>query len=152
MALTRKEKLLKAMLEDNAAGCLGGVTREERMLAGVAKKACDNDVLEGGGSGGSGGEKTFIFTQRNASDGQITYSANMTYEDLKAALKSENPPLCIARMITFGETSGGETVPCAYFSMITEISLNLSLNSIKLTVNNGAEYAFNSDGSIYLMN
>ena len=49
MALTRKEKLLKAMLEDNAAGCLGGVTREERMLAGVAKKTCDNDALEGGG-------------------------------------------------------------------------------------------------------
>lgn len=52
MGVTRKEKLLKAMLEDNASACGGGVTRFEKMLAGVAKKTCDNDVLEGGGGGG----------------------------------------------------------------------------------------------------
>ena len=52
MGVTRKERLLKAMLEDNADACGGGVTREERLLAQTAKKACENDVLEGGGSGG----------------------------------------------------------------------------------------------------
>lgn len=54
MGVTRKEKLLKAMLEDNAAACGGGVTREERILASVSKKVCDNDALEGGGTGGGG--------------------------------------------------------------------------------------------------
>lgn len=55
MGLTRKERLLKAMLEDNADACGGGVTREERLLARTAKKACENDVLEGGGGSAAGG-------------------------------------------------------------------------------------------------
>ena len=50
MGVTRKERLLKAMLEDNAAACGGGVTREERLIASAAKKVCDNDALEGGGA------------------------------------------------------------------------------------------------------
>jgi hypothetical protein len=54
MGVTRKERLLKAMLEDNASACSSGVTRFEKMLAGVAKKTCDNDALEGGGGGGGG--------------------------------------------------------------------------------------------------
>ena len=41
MGVTRKERLLKAMLEDNSTACRGGVTREERYLAGVGKKMCD---------------------------------------------------------------------------------------------------------------
>lgn len=52
MGVTRKEKLLKAMLNDNAEACRGGVTREERIIASVSKKVCDNDALEGGGNGG----------------------------------------------------------------------------------------------------
>lgn len=50
MGVTRKERLLKAMLEDNAAACGGGVTMEERLLAQMAKKVCENDSLEGGGA------------------------------------------------------------------------------------------------------
>ena len=54
MGLTRKERLLKAMLEDNASACGGGVTKEERLLAQMAKKVCENNALEGGGSAGGG--------------------------------------------------------------------------------------------------
>ena len=46
MGVTRKEKFLKAMLSDNAEACRGGVTREEKMLASVAHKTCENDALE----------------------------------------------------------------------------------------------------------
>ena len=51
MGVTRKERFLKAMLEDNAEACGGGVTREEKLIASAAKKVCDNDALEGGGGG-----------------------------------------------------------------------------------------------------
>lgn len=55
MGVTRKERLLKAMLNDNAEACRGGVSREERIIASVSKKVCDNDALEGGGGTGGGG-------------------------------------------------------------------------------------------------
>ena len=89
MGVTRKEKLLKAMLEDNASACGGGVTRFEKMLAGVAKKTCDNDVLEGGGGGGAsgGGMSPTIFsgghwpTDENGEvNGNYTILCNKTFE------------------------------------------------------------------------
>lgn len=51
MALTREEKLIRAMLDDNPAACGCAVTRKERLLAQTAKKTCENDVLAGGGAG-----------------------------------------------------------------------------------------------------
>ncbi len=83
MGVTRKERLLKAMLNDNAEACRGGVSREERIIASVSKKVCDNDALEGGGTGGggSGGSATYINLSGNADDG---YTADKTFDEVNA--------------------------------------------------------------------
>ena len=52
MAMTRREKLLKAILEDNPSACGCGMTREEKMLGKLARQTCENDVLDGNPSGG----------------------------------------------------------------------------------------------------
>ena len=83
MGVTRKEKLLKAMLEDNATGCGGGVTRFEKMLAGVAKKTCENDVLEGGGG-------NIVIRGEESQDG-VTYWCDTPYEEFKVAVRAGTP-------------------------------------------------------------
>ncbi len=85
MGVTRKEKLLKAMLSDNAEACRGGVTREERILASVSKKVCDNDALEGGGTGGGGsGGGTANF------DGVLRYDAPQELNDAERKTAAKN--------------------------------------------------------------
>ena len=48
--VTRKERIINAMLEGDASACCG-VSREERNLAMVAKAACDGQLGGGGGGG-----------------------------------------------------------------------------------------------------
>lgn len=92
--VTREERLLKAMLEDNAEACCGGVTREERILGSVAKKVCENDALEGGGGGSGDLAKQIIErTATEISDSTITNVGNQVFRNF-SGLKAVDFPAC----------------------------------------------------------
>lgn len=55
MGVTRKERFLKAMLDDDKSKIPAALSREERLLREIAERACNNDTLREGGGGGSGG-------------------------------------------------------------------------------------------------
>lgn len=91
MGVTRKERLLKAMLSDNAEACRGGVSREERIIASVSKKVCDNDALEGGGTGGGGSGGGAFYAELltvETTGEEITYTLDKTFDELVAAYQA----------------------------------------------------------------
>lgn len=135
MGVTRKERLLKAMLEDNSAACGCGVTREEKMLAGVARKACENDVLDGGG-GGDGGElilelsedRKTVLTPRE--EYVAAFHAGRTVKLCNPynawGLMFHMPCICISSSAQFGAVdltiSSGSVSGCRYMYANVELS------------------------------
>lgn len=130
MALTRKERLLKAMLEDNLSACTSGMTREEKMLAGVAKKTCENDALEGGGGGGVSVDPT-LTKEGKAADAKATGEALASLNEEIAKKRKEKPLVYIDGVIptTKDNVLATMTVKSKWLNIFAYIKIKCQGNS-----------------------